>query len=179
MRAEKSIRKGEQIFSCYEEGLDDGKLLVEWGFTAASPGAVRWNPNEVLRREDGRAYLGLWQRGVLAASIGDGSVDLVYLPDDPGDFGLRPDGQLSMNVALGSLLPVLKQSGLVGAGELEEAVCVVMDALNGGQAREEVRKWAGEVRQAVRLLLRQRLDGMHPCIGDPKEVARTANVSSA
>jgi hypothetical protein len=32
MRAERDVKAGEEIFSCYEEDVGDGKLLVEWGF---------------------------------------------------------------------------------------------------------------------------------------------------
>jgi len=186
MRAERAIRKGEQIFSCYEEGVDNGKLLVEWGYISPTTESVRWSAAQTLRREDGRAYLKLWQRGTLAGWErgiqerrygADGASALFYSPEDPGDFGLHPDGLLSANVILGCLLPVIGPSSFVDDGELEQAVTAVMAALEGDKGDDETLRMAGQTRDAVRRLLQQRLDELLPWTGIPEKLTQAVQVS--
>jgi hypothetical protein len=187
MRAETAIRRGEQIYSCYEEGLGNGKLLVEWGYISSVDDGLRWSAGEVLRREDGRAYLALWQRDLLAGwyekAHGHGTGErpvgtMLYFPEDPGDFGLRPNGSLSVNVVLALLLQLDGPAGLEDVGDLEDAVIEVMGAINRGEAPGAGQERADPVCCGVQRLLQERLESLHPWAGTPEELAIAIQVSN-
>lgn len=59
MRAEREIKCGDQVFSCYEEGVGDGKLLVEWGFMEGKEPEITWTPREVLSGAALRDFVGI------------------------------------------------------------------------------------------------------------------------
>jgi hypothetical protein len=59
MRAEREIKCGDQVFSCYEEGVGDGKLLVEWGFIEGKEAEITWTPREVLAGGALRDFVGV------------------------------------------------------------------------------------------------------------------------
>jgi hypothetical protein len=59
MRAEREIKCGEQVFSCYEEAVGDGKLLVEWGFIEGKEAEITWTPREVLSGGALRDFVGI------------------------------------------------------------------------------------------------------------------------
>ncbi|KAK8849368.1 hypothetical protein IAR55_004700 [Kwoniella newhampshirensis] len=61
MRVVRAIKKGEEVFSLYDEGMGDGKLLVEWGFierNGAGDGLI-WSPRELLNGTTARLYMTL------------------------------------------------------------------------------------------------------------------------
>jgi hypothetical protein len=59
MRAERDVNGGGEVFSCYEEGIGQGKLLVEWGFVGGGRGGdgglLKWDAMELLGAARGGA----------------------------------------------------------------------------------------------------------------------------
>lgn len=121
MRAERSIRSGEEIFSCYEEGVGDGKLLVEWGFMEGNElDGLSWTVREVFACEKAslvRPFIDLAQRGAVAESITTNTIEgkveenaqegrLVEAPDPerPVDLEISSSGVVSFPLLLAASL---------------------------------------------------------------------------
>ena len=71
MRVERDVGKGKVVFSCYEEGLGDGKLLVEWGFVEGGVGGdgLIWNARDVVDGGDVAAFVEIVRRGNVNDSL--------------------------------------------------------------------------------------------------------------
>jgi hypothetical protein len=112
MRAERDVKAGEEIFSCYEEDVGDGKLLVEWGFLGRehAGSAVSWGPRDVLDADIGPAYMAIVSNGELYSALDDlkGIDQWVHLPVDPGRFDVRHGGTLCLNLFVVAYLRALK-----------------------------------------------------------------------
>ena len=177
MRAERSIESGQQVYSCYEDGLGDGKLLVEWGFVGREKAGqgVTWKAGEVLRREDGQAYMAITQRGrvlSLLREVGQGGSASCYLTDEPGLFNISPNGAIGSNVLVACGLGALRSAEWTDVEELEDGLArVIKDALDQAQGDE-----AKTLRRQVGQLATVRLDAMSA--GPSPPATPTADVST-
>ena len=163
MRAERKIQKGEQVYSCYEAGLGDGKLLVEWGFIGRekSGQGVTWRAGEVLRREDGRPYMAITQRGRVTALLSDAlSLDAstrhrVELTDEASLFHISAAGAIGVNVLVACALRA-RDSGLHPdeVEEVEDWIVQTIQAVCKGDRGENAEALKHEVGQLVKTRLK-------------------------
>lgn len=158
MRAERAIAAGDQVYSCYEEGLGDGKLLVEWGFLGQEKNGqgVTWRASEVLRREDGRAYMTITQRERVLGLLDEALLEIqparpvCHLTDDPSVFNITADGVIGINILLACYLR--SRSSEVRMEELEEIeddVVRIIQAVWRNEKIDEATMLRREVRQLV------------------------------
>jgi hypothetical protein len=101
MRAERDIKHGQEVLSCYEEGISDGKLLVEWGFVEGNQGLLNWGYRDVLDGRTGRIFLALRERGLIKSSEGKG---MVVGGDEGLGMRIHPGGGVSTGLLLGVFL---------------------------------------------------------------------------
>ncbi|ORY22561.1 hypothetical protein BCR39DRAFT_551262 [Naematelia encephala] len=87
MCAERPIRAGEEIFSCYEEDVGDGKLLVEWGYVSGEQAGegLTWSPRDVIRPNQVGLFMALLQSEKMAAAVEADRREEDLLPPIPTD----------------------------------------------------------------------------------------------
>ena len=89
MRAEKDIRYDEEIFSCYEQGVGDGKLLVEWGFIerSGSGKGLTWNARDVIEEGHVRMFVEILSRGFVYERFSEDD-EIGWTEDDDQSGGI-------------------------------------------------------------------------------------------
>ncbi|CAD6589046.1 MAG: hypothetical protein TREMPRED_005243, partial [Tremellales sp. Tagirdzhanova-0007] len=127
MRAERGIGQGEEVFSCYQEDVGDGKLLVEWGFIEGQLGSggvgLTWNVRDIVDRDTVARWVLLLQRGMIEKGLfgehsqGDedeGATlpvqDRLVGPADREQFGLlniTTETTVSINLVIATYLQVV------------------------------------------------------------------------
>lgn len=189
MRAERDISQGEEIFSCYQEDVGDGKLLVEWGFTEGQLGSggkgISWNVRDVVAGEFVARWVLLLQRGRLEGELfGEHSQngeeerariavqDRLVEPADGEQFGLlniTSQSKVSINIIIATYLRVIDLTQDIQVDELEtDIVNLVQEiercshlATENGQMSTTLDTRAAEVAQGIVKLVDTRLEGYH------------------
>ncbi len=167
MRAEKRLRAGEEVFSCYEEGTGDGKLLVEWGFIGreqAGDGLV-WSPREVLDGNTVQVFMEILHSGLLEElpidEAGESSRDRLVGPASTSQFGLFnlfPKGSISINLIVAQYLGFIDTSALLEIGDL---ISSILEAVRQIESDEALNVEAELLVRAILDLLDTRLKGMY------------------
>jgi len=125
MRVERVIKGGEEVMSCYESNIGDGKLLVEWGFVTGEKGVLNWGYREVLNGKTGRLFLEMRERGVVGLFRGN---QFIIAGDEGSGMSLGIDGRISVGLVLGVYLGVKEDSEL-DLGDVELLEKEFMDIL--------------------------------------------------
>ena len=162
MRAEREIQIGE-VYSCYEEDVSDGKLLVEWGFYAGEKQAsvISWSPREILDQSIGQAYMAMVNSGEVSRRISNlqGSARYIHLGENPGQFDIRQKGTISDNLIIALYLHSL-DTFPESLDELEEGLVGIVKEQIDGRRLSNVPSLAGVV-QRLGELVNARLGGMY------------------
>lgn len=179
MRAERAIAKGQEIYSCYEEGIGDGKLLVEWGFVEGNGvDGMIWSPRDVFAGEEGGQVIGMFvkivQRGevrsvIASTRLPDGGSTRLIGPSTegrPGQLMLTSKGEVSIDLLVAVYLLTTGsdrrldtieeiENGIVELAEHIDSRSTTTQSSPGGTATARV------VQEAIQSLFTARLDTMY------------------
>lgn len=148
---ESTVRKGEQVFNSYGDSMNDGRLLVEWGFVEedSAGGDLTFDLEADLGGDTAASEVWgqLDAEGVLddeAPNPGDqhGDQEDKLIASNPGvsaPFRLNQDGQLSLGViaqVLFTLKPI-DSEGKLSTHQAGECLKLLVRDLERGWARAQ------------------------------------------
>lgn len=122
---------GKQVFSCYDEEINNAKLLVEYGFAEEGNTSISWSFREIMDGSTIRSFMGLLQSSSSPAAGSqedDGASRLVGLrrEEQPEPLVLRSNGEISRNLFMALYLQITDKTELE---EMEEEIQSALDAI--------------------------------------------------
>lgn len=168
MRVEREVLAGEEVLSCYEEGVGDGKLLVEWGFVGGEKtgNGLIWSPRDVLDVSVVKTFVSLVREGVLNdIMIGEDNIGILGHPSTskPGLLNLYPDGRVSINLLVAILLSLHPSD--VDMDDLDQVYLLILDVVqdissDANTSSAERHSVTSEVVQSMLKIFHTRLEQM-------------------
>jgi hypothetical protein len=165
MRVERVVIEGEEVLSCYEEGIGDGKLLVEWGFISGKKktASLSWDARELLDGGKGRWFMGLIQRGKIEDTVRALQQGLINGKEGMRSMTIRGDGSISGGLFLCIALEVLiddPNTDTPNLDDLEDDILALVHDLYSGafiSTSHHTRQFA----EAIQHLIKRRVERMH------------------
>jgi len=154
---------GKQVFSCYDEEINDAKLLVDYGFTEEGNTSISWSFREIMDGSTIRSFMGLLQSSSSPAADSqedDGRGRLVGLrrEEQPEPLVLRSNGEISRNLFIALYLQITDKFEVE---EMEEELQSALDAIERSRVKHESTSAVSRTAGLVVELLEARVAGMY------------------
>jgi hypothetical protein len=179
MRAQVEIPAGGQVYSCYDESINNAKLLVDYGFTEEGNTSISWSFRQIMDPSLLPLFMGILQSQV-HETVNGGTEGLVDQPseDQPEPLVLRPNGKISRNLLISLYLKATVKTELE---EMSDELESVLDAVNHQPPRHQdtgtdIETVISRTADLVVELFETRIGGMHRSDVSLEELKETKEV---
>jgi hypothetical protein len=171
---------GKQVFSCYDEEIDNAKLLVDYGFTEEGNTSISWSFREIMDGSTIRSFMGLLQSSSSPATDSqedDGASRLVGLrsEEQPEPLVLRSNGEISRNLFIALYLQFTDKTELE---EMEEEVQSALRAIEKSRTDTGLASIISRTASLLVELLEARVAGMYKSELSLNEIEDMRDVSA-